>query len=119
MLRSLMCVVSLGLVGCVSTKAPAPKLAECKAVVEQWAGQDPVQGIPQGDGGVIFVKPKLDGSHHLLILVSKKNEGRVMQDVKKSVKTAVVISECAHPQTGYPYTTLQFVVAPDLQQARN
>lgn len=119
MIRPLVCVVSLGLVGCVSTKVTEPQLADCKDVVQQWAGNDPVQGVPQGDGGVIFVKPKLDGSHHLFILVSKKNEGKVMQDVKQNVKTPVVIGECAHPQTGYPYTTLQFKVAPDLQQVRN
>lgn len=119
MVRHIFTLVVSGafLSACVSTKQPKP-MTECKAAVEQWANNEPVQGIPQGDGGVVFIKPRLNGAHDLFILVSKKNEGKVMQDIKLNKINEVSVGECRHPVNGYPYTTLEFTVAPDLKEAR-
>lgn len=107
-------LIFTGIVGCATTKQAEP-LASCKDLVQKWAGQDPVQGMPQPDGGIIFVKPRLDGAHHLFVMISKMNEGKVMQDVKQNTKSEVKVGQCIHPANGYPYTTLEFTVAPQLQ----
>lgn len=109
-------------VGCVSSKSetaePGPEA--CVQVVERWAAGAQVQGQPQQDGGVIFVKPGVD-SLDLLILVSPKFLPQVRQSVAEGQKAKTIgLSKegaCVHPQNGFTYHTVQFRLTPPKQSA--
>lgn len=108
--------------GCVSTPTAekTPALEACNAQVERWAaGSQGIQGQPQGDGGVIFLKPGVD-FFDLFVIVSEAHAPKVRNEVKQgqAAKTIGTLKEgvCSHPQNGYPYKTFQFRLTPVKQK---
>jgi hypothetical protein len=110
-----------GLAGCVTSKVEEAAAPEpCVAQVERWAAGSQPQGMPQEDGGVIFVKPGIDHID-LFIIVSPKFLPQARKSVAEGqvAKTIGTAKEgvCTHPQNSFPYHTIQFRVAPPKQSA--
>lgn len=107
--------------GCVSTKSePVEQVPEsCAQAAERWAAGAPIQGQPQPDGGVLFIKPGVD-SLEFFIVVSPKFLPQVRQAVVEGQqsKTIGLAKEgmCVHPQNSFVYHTVQFRVTPTKQQ---
>lgn len=110
-------------VGCVSSKSEPEQGPEaCVQVVERWAAGAQVQGQPQQDGGVIFMKPGVD-SLELFVIVSPKFLPQVRQSVAEGQKTKTIglakEGMCVHPQNSFVYHTVQFRLTPPKQAAQN
>jgi hypothetical protein len=89
--------------------------------VERWAANaQGIQGVPQGDGGIIFVKPGIDHLD-LFVIASELHAPKVANEVKQGQeqKTIGPIKEglCTSPTNGYPYRTFQFRLTPAKQRA--
>jgi hypothetical protein len=120
-------VISIGAVclafsACVTSKPASVPPAPCETVVKMWAGVDAVNGMPQPDGGIVFVKPGVDYVD-LFVLVSPLHAPKMLKEIDagQREKTIGVVKEgfCTHPQNGFAYKTFEFRLTPAKQAASN
>jgi len=103
MLKSFAIVSALAFTACATPKA-AP-LPDCVDVVKSWGA---VNAQPLGDGGIVAVRAGLDGKVDLLVIVSDKQAGGVLQSIggATGITLAGEASKCVHPQSGYAYNVI-------------
>lgn len=94
---------SLAFMACATPKS-AP-LADCADVVKNWGAGD---AQPLNDGGVVAVRNGFNGPTELLMIVSDKQAGDVLQGIggETGITVAGEASKCTHPQSGYAYNVI-------------
>jgi len=94
---------SLAFMACTTPKTDP--LADCVEVVKSWGA---VNAQPLNDGGIVAVRAGPDGKVDLLVIVSDKQAGEVLQGIggATGITLAGEAGKCAHPQSGYAYNVI-------------